>query len=246
MESLSKLLATCAVFLLVGCSQVAPDQTDSLPQEVFVQSLFDAPKDLETLVNRVSAAIYEIGCGEYGGSGWGVTLYVKGEPEDFIVTNHHVVEDCLGGGEVDVWDSNGSFFTAEILVAKHQDDDLDKDLPSIDLALLKADRKRLATLSEISGNPGLGNWVMTMSYPDDYMSSGVLTMTTGVVSADAGWQGWTTDAAINPGSSGGVALNSRGQVIGTIYAGFNQNDINDVAFMQPIANLWLLIAGLNR
>jgi hypothetical protein len=41
-------------------------------------------------------------------------------------------------------------------------------------------------------------------------------------------------------------VNSRGQVIGTIYAGFDQNEVNDVAFIQPISNLWRLVAKANN
>jgi hypothetical protein len=184
-----KITAIFGIALLAGCTQVSPEPTESAAEELFVQSLSDAPKNLETLVNRVSAATYEIGCEEGSGSAWAATLYLKGEQEDFLVTNQHVVEDCLDKGEVDVWDSDGNSFTAEISVAKYQDDDYQKERPSIDLALLKVNKDRLVTLNEVSGSLSLGNWVMTMSYPANYQTSGVVTMTSGVVSADAGLQG---------------------------------------------------------
>jgi S1-C subfamily serine protease len=70
------------------------------------------------------------------------------------------------------------------------------------------------------------------------------TVTTGNIASLGGLLGIVMTAAVNPGASGGVVVNSRGQVLGTIVAGYDQTELNDVAYFLPVANLWQLMAKL--
>lgn len=141
----------------------------------------------------------------YGGStGSGVIVSENG----YIATNHHVISD---GNEIIVLMENGLEFGAKLIGSD----------PSTDLALLKIDAKNLPYLSfGDSDSVMVGEWVMAVGNPFRLYS----TVTAGIVSAksrninildEAGIESFIqTDAAVNPGNSGGALVNTRGQLIG--------------------------------
>jgi serine protease Do len=147
---------------------------------------------------------------QYGqGSGSGVIISEDG----YIVTNNHVIEDA---NEIEVTLNDNSTFTAKIVGTD----------PSTDLAVLKIDAKGLQPLQ--FGNSDeiqVGEWVLAVGNPFNLTS----TVTAGIVSAKArniniiGSRNREvipiesfiqTDAAVNPGNSGGALVNTRGELIG--------------------------------
>jgi serine protease Do len=140
-------------------------------------------------------------------SGSGVIISNDG----YIVTNNHVVD---GADEVTVTLSNHKSFKAKVVGSD----------PSTDLAVVKIDAQNLPFL--LYGNSDevkVGQWVLAVGYPLTLET----TVTAGIVSA----KGRTldinrrqsaspiesfiqTDAAVNPGNSGGPLINPDGQLIG--------------------------------
>ena len=145
------------------------------------------------------------------GSGSGVILDRQG----WIVTNHHVID---GAQRIQVALSDGSTMEAELIGSD----------PSTDLALLKTTpAKNLPTLSfGNSDEVNVGEWVLAVGNPLNLTS----TVTAGIVSAkgrnlrllepDARRDIYPvesflqTDAAVNPGNSGGALVNLDGELIG--------------------------------
>lgn len=140
-------------------------------------------------------------------SGSGVIISDDG----YVVTNNHVIEDAT---RVEIVMSNNERYYAKII---------GKD-PSTDLALLKIKAKNLPFLGY--GNSDLtstGEWVLAVGNPFDLAS----TVTAGIISAKARNIGILrdrnnlqiesfiqTDAAVNPGNSGGALVNLKGELIG--------------------------------
>jgi len=139
-----------------------------------------------------------------GSTGSGVIVSENG----YIATNHHVIAD---GNEIVVLMEDGHEFTAKVIGSD----------PSTDLALLKIDAKNLPHLTFGDSDSLLvGEWVMAVGNPFRLYS----TVTAGIVSAksrninildEAGIESFIqTDAAVNPGNSGGALVNTRGQLVG--------------------------------
>lgn len=138
-------------------------------------------------------------------SGSGVILSSEG----YIVTNKHVIEDAT---KILVTLHDRRSFTASVIgTDKHTD-----------LAVLKINETGLPYINY--GNSDVlkvGEWVVAVGNPFNLSS----TVTTGIVSAKARKIGISpdqlaiesfiqTDAAVNPGNSGGALVNLRGQLIG--------------------------------
>ncbi len=143
-----------------------------------------------------------------GGSGSGVIM----TPDGYIATNNHVIE---GASTIEVVLNDKRSFAAELV---------GRD-PSTDLALLKIEATDLSFLRfGNSDNVKVGEWVMAVGNPFNLTS----TVTAGIVSAkgrninllrDANNQYAIenfiqTDAAVNPGNSGGALVNMDGELIG--------------------------------
>ena len=140
-------------------------------------------------------------------SGSGVIISNDG----YIVTNNHVVD---GADEVTVTLSNRKSFKAKVVGAD----------PASDIAVVKVDAQGLPFL--LYGNSDdvkVGQWVLAVGYPLTLET----TVTAGIVSAKGRTldinkrQSQTpiesfiqTDAAVNPGNSGGPLINTQGQLIG--------------------------------
>jgi serine protease Do len=140
-------------------------------------------------------------------SGSGVIV----SPDGYIVTNNHVVSNA---DEVEVTLFNNRTVKAQVIGAD----------PSTDLALLKIDMDDLPYMYYgDSDSARVGEWVLAVGNPFDLTS----TVTAGIISAKGrsinllGRQSNTpiesfiqTDAAVNPGNSGGALVNTRGELIG--------------------------------
>lgn len=141
------------------------------------------------------------------GSGSGVVI----SPDGYIVTNNHVVANTQS---VTVT-FNDRYTTTAKLVGTD---------PSTDIALLKVDEKDLPYMEfGNSDEVHLGQWVLAVGYPLTLDA----TVTAGIVSAKSRSIGINrtqssnaiesfiqTDAAVNPGNSGGALVNTNGQLIG--------------------------------
>jgi S1-C subfamily serine protease len=141
---------------------------------------------------------------EFEGSGSGFVI----TPDGYIVTNNHVVE---GAGSVEVSLADGNNCTAEVI---GQDG-------ATDIALLRVTGSRLpmACLGD-SDKLKVGQLAIALGNPLGFQS----TVTAGVISAlGRSLRSRTgrlienviqTDAALNPGNSGGPLVDSRANVIG--------------------------------
>lgn len=130
-------------------------------------------------------------------------------PEGYIVSNNHVVE---GADELIVTLHDGTTYKATLVGTD----------PSTDIALLKIDAKGLKTISfGDSEELRLGEWVLAIGNPYGLTS----TVTAGIVSAKGRSLGVSpsqmgiesfiqTDAAVNPGNSGGALITTEGNLIG--------------------------------
>src|SRR5690606_3739148 len=141
------------------------------------------------------------------GSGSGVII----SPDGYIVTNNHVVSDA---DVVQVTFNNRNSQTAKVV---------GKD-PATDIALLKIEGNNLPYLNFAnSEDVKLGQWVLAVGYPLTLDA----TVTAGIVSAKSRALGINrnqsdmaiesfiqTDAAVNPGNSGGALVNTQGELIG--------------------------------
>jgi S1-C subfamily serine protease len=159
---------------------------------------------------RVSPAVVSV---ESRGAGSGFVF----APDGFILTNSHVVRSDRGGrrrgsrGELRVRLPDGRSGAARLV----------GDDPDTDVAVLRSDLSDLvaAPIGE-SRSLRVGQLVIAIGNPLGFQSS----VTAGVVSAVGRSLRSTTgrlvddviqtDAALNPGNSGGPLVNSRGEVVG--------------------------------
>lgn len=139
------------------------------------------------------------------GTGSGVIISNDG----YIVTNNHVVGFA---DEVEVTTFDNRTFKAEIIGTD----------PETDLAVIKIEEDNLPTLNFADSDQAqVGEWVLAVGNPFDLTS----TVTAGIISAkgrdiniikgnrsiEAFIQ---TDAAVNPGNSGGALVDTRGNLLG--------------------------------
>ena len=131
--------------------------------------------------------------------------------DGYIVTNNHVIENA---DKIEVILEDKRSYTAKLI---------GKD-PTTDLALLKVEEKSLPFIRlGDSDKLKIGEWVLAVGNPYDLTS----TVTAGIVSAKArninilrGKENFAiesfiqTDAAVNPGNSGGALVNLKGELIG--------------------------------
>ena len=136
------------------------------------------------------------------GTGSGVIISEDG----YIVTNNHVIKDAT---ELEVTLNNKKTYKAKLIGTDAK----------MDIALLKIDSEDKLPYSTFadSDQVKVGEWVLAVGNPYNLNS----TVTAGIVSAKArnldtnGIQSFIqTDAAVNPGNSGGALVNTRGDLIG--------------------------------
>ena len=139
------------------------------------------------------------------GSGSGVIIREDG----YIVTNNHVID---GATKIEVTLNNNQKYSATLVGTD----------PATDIALLKIDAKGLPVIPfGDSDKLRLGEWVIAIGSPYDLRS----TITAGIVSAKGrsmpNYSGEfkiesfiQTDAAVNPGNSGGALVDKAGNLVG--------------------------------
>jgi serine protease Do len=139
---------------------------------------------------------------EQVGTGSGVIISEDG----YIVTNNHVVKNA---SEIEITLNNKKSYPAKLIGTDSK----------MDIALLKitTDEKLPYSAFANSDSVKIGEWVLAVGNPYNLTS----TVTAGIVSAKArnldtgGIQSFLqTDAAVNPGNSGGALVNTRGELIG--------------------------------
>ena len=163
-----------------------------------------------TAGSRGSGGLFEFFYGNQGsarpqvGTGSGVII----SPDGYIVTNNHVIDKSL---QLEVTLNNNKSYEAEIIGAD----------ANTDIALLKinVDEQLPYLAFGNSDQAKIGEWVLAVGNPFNLTS----TVTAGIISAKARSLSQSrqrtqsfiqTDAAVNPGNSGGALVNTNGDLIG--------------------------------
>ena len=146
--------------------------------------------------------------------------------DGIVLTNAHVVADA---DEVIVKLTDAREFKAKVLGSDKR----------TDVAVLKIDAKNLPTVT--IGDPGktrVGEWVVAIGAPyglDNTVTSGIVSAKSRALPGDAVVPFIQTDAAVNPGNSGGPLFNMKGEVIGINSQIFSRSGgFQGLAFAVPI------------
>jgi Do/DeqQ family serine protease len=205
---------TPAVVNIAVVSQV-PVATNPLLQDPFFRRFFGQPPDQQQTPQSVPRRA----------AGSGVIIDAA---RGYIVTNHHVVDKA---DEISVTLADKRHFTAKLVGSD----------AATDVALLKIDAERLTQV--VIGNSDalqVGDYVVAIGNPFGLGQ----TVTAGIVSAlgrtGLGIEGYEdfiqTDAAVNPGNSGGALVDLDGKLVGintAIVAAGGQGNVG-IGFAVPI------------
>ncbi len=206
------IIGAAAVALLAGGAggaagyMLADSQSSVVASPVVTGGGTSAPVDgtIAAVATAVGPSVVNISTGSGQGSGFII------RSDGYILTNNHVVD---GAGTVEVTFEDGSTASAQVVGAN----------PGYDLAVIKADKTGLPVTSlGSSADVKVGDTAIAIGSPLGLQG----TVTSGIVSAldrpvTAGGSGETafinaiqTDAAVNPGNSGGPLVDGEGKVIG--------------------------------
>jgi len=198
--------------------------------------LFSAPGNLDQFISEVTGSTVRIECAASQGAtvvstGSGFVTDVSSllgtsSLDQKIVTNHHVVEDCVDGRGVLFVGIGDNFYESSVT---------GYDLAN-DLALVDPAGMGFASIP-MSPEIKLGQWVMTSGSPLDIESNVTFGQVTSLkVLSDAGGQDLiAADAVIGPGNSGGPLVNNVGEVIAVNSAIYV--DVSGLALSVPITHL---------
>ena len=186
---------------------------EHLPERQFISS---SPTDFIAASNAATPAVVFIEARVSSNNFWGRESYGSStgsgviiSEDGFIATNNHVIENS---NEITVTLNDKREFKADVLGTD----------PTTDLALIKIDADDLIHMHFGNSDSVLvGEWVLAVGSPFRLQS----TVTAGIVSAkgrninilqdQAGIESFIqTDAAVNPGNSGGALVNTNGELIG--------------------------------
>lgn len=171
-------------------------------------------------------------------SGSGVII----SPDGYIVTNNHVIDKAT---QIEVVLNDKREFTATLVGTD----------PNTDIALLKIDATDLPVI--LMGNSDdlkVGEWVLAVGNPFNLTS----TVTAGIVSAKARninilnaemkiESFIQTDAAVNPGNSGGALVNTRGELVGINTAIASQTgSYTGYSFAVPVSIVQKVVGDLKQ
>jgi hypothetical protein len=194
-------------------STVAGESSSDLPaassdRMASIPNPADAPADLSSLSRDISDSVVTVFCGQGSGSGWSAKVdltesMVNNGVKSFLITNFHVIEECVDGREIQIQLADGKMVAGRV-TSWNQPGDL----------------AGIVTTEEIEGldwvgpAPEQGWWVGVIGSP--LGQPGILT--TGIASsAPANFEGFMS-APINPGNSGGPVFDNTGRVIGVASA----------------------------
>lgn len=156
------------------------------------------------------------------GAGSGVVLTSDG----YIVTNNHVINNARN---INVTLSDGTTYVAELIGTD----------PTTDLAVIKVDAKGLsAAVIGNSDNLKVGDGVIAIGNPLGTLGGSA---TDGIISAlnreitidNETMNLLQTNAAVNPGNSGGGLFNGAGELIGIVNAKSSGSDVEGLGFAIP-------------
>ncbi len=179
------------------------------------------------------------------GYGSGVIISTDG----YIITNNHVID---GANEISVTLNDNKSYNAKLIGAD----------PETDIALIKIDAKDLPVIPfGDSDKLKVGEWVLAVGNPFNLTS----TVTAGIVSAKGRGNVFPvargnnngpqmrvesfiqTDAAVNPGNSGGALVNTRGELVGINTAIYSETgNFAGYSFAVPISIASKVVADIKQ
>ena len=196
-----------------------PDLTWAADKSVHAVVHIQVKMEQEMSSNQINPFYFFFGPGQPGDNGQqgpGQPQYAMASgsgviisPDGYIVTNNHVIDDAVN---VQVILDDNRKFTAKVI---------GRD-PNTDIALVKIDAEELPYLTWGDSDAlKLGQWVLAVGNPFNLTS----TVTAGIVSAKSRSIGINrgplplesfiqTDAAVNPGNSGGALVDMQGELVG--------------------------------
>ena len=231
METDFTVAAELSIHAVVHVTTKTPmrsQQMDGFQNDPFFQYFFGVPKQ--------QGKPKEMPMQEASGSG------VIISNDGFIVTNNHVVD---GASDIEVTLNDNRTFKAKVIGAD----------PNTDIALIKIDTKDLPVI--VFGNSDslkVGEWVLAVGNPFNLTS----TVTAGIVSAKGRniniinsqlplESFIQTDAAVNPGNSGGALVNTHGELIGITTAIASQTgSYAGYAFAVPVSIVQKVVADIRK
>jgi len=187
-----------------------------------IQALQTKQGDLAPLAKHILKSVFTIHAGNELGSGF---VAWTDDSSSYLVTARHVVVNNLGG-YVTLERPGGGTWQGEI-----QAEDAKNDLAVIRLDGHPAGAAPLWQKPR-TALPAVGDALLLVGSP--YGLSG--TVTTGIVSR-ASTKQIQTDAAANPGNSGGPAVDAAGHVVGVLVSGIKAEYGSGLNFAVPIARV---------
>lgn len=232
-----------AVALAVGAGAIGV-ATSGTPHAVFLDSSSVsstdtevAPRDASGVAAEASQSVFRIKAGTQTGSSWLLE-------DDTLVTNAHVAAVDVGE-TLSVTSPAGKTFKGKVLT---------KDT-SLDVALVQVPKQSADPLPLVGvKDQKVGQPVVLAGYPLDLK----LTVTSGIASAidtatdlresPAQHSLLQVDAAVNPGSSGGPVLDSRGRVMGMVTSrpdSVGDRQVEGISFAIPANDIQVAIQQYN-
>ena len=165
--------------------------------------------NLGALAKRILRSVYTVESGQELGTAW---VAWRNSTGSYLITANHVVADAIASGDnqVTLQQKNRSYSGTVISTNETND-----------LALVRTDAEvgpPLWQQPHLDVTPVVGDQLVLVGSP--YGLEG--TVTVGVVSRVT-YDAIQTDAAANPGNSGGPAIDPDGQVVGVLLAGGGEN-----------------------
>jgi S1-C subfamily serine protease len=172
------------------------------------------PRDIGAIVDKTQASTVIVKCdvpGEKGkgayGSGWSIDLpadkdQLRSGFSSLIVTNHHVIEDCLTykKSKVEIAKFEGKWSQAYIVRFDEEND----------LALLRT-KAKIPTLALSEWAPFPGYWTMAVGTADGYEGSVAIGTALNLLDTEI-----LITNNISSGNSGGPLIDNEGNVVGVV------------------------------